>query len=170
MSRNGASTHINNCLSAQQVAFITHGQSITASSRSSRLIPSISRIIACKVSAERNLITLFLARNHGIQWLEDAKNSGSLAVVFSCPSNHETLQIKGDNVKEIAVETADIAILKGATAIFCEDLSSFGFNPLIGQALHHYEDPQLVAIEFTPTAVFEQSPGPNAGKPLEFAQ
>jgi hypothetical protein len=159
-----------NTLREEHAAFITEGLSITASSRNSRLIPSLSRVISCKVSENRDFITLYLAGQHAHQLLLDIKQSGSLAVVFSRPSSHQTIQIKGLNAKQLEVEPTDLAGIYRSTQAFCDDLQSIAYNPEIGRALHGCSEEQIVAIGFTPAMVFEQSPGLKAGHPLEFSQ
>ena len=46
-----------------------------------------------------------------------------------------------------------------------EDLCRIGYTPEFASAVRGVA-PRLAAIAFTPSAAFQQTPGPGAGKPL----
>ncbi|HWV15444.1 MAG TPA: hypothetical protein VN030_08420 [Cellvibrio sp.] len=156
-------------LTEDHAAFISGGVSITASSRDNRLIPSISRVLACSVSADRSQIRIFLVRSQSLQLLRDLSQSRMLAAVFSLPSSHRTLQIKGADAEQTEVLAEDFAIVEKVTAAFADDLCLLGYSREFARAFQAYTRDDLVAIHFSPCALFEQSPGPDAGKALELA-
>ena len=143
-------------LSEEQAAFICSGLSITASSRDGRFIPSISRVLACAVKSQ------------ALQLLLDIKASAEIAVVFSQPSSHRTLQIKGKNTHQSDIQDGDIVLIDQCIRGFADNLASIGYPREFAHAFHHYSPDDVAAISFTPVALFEQSPGPDAGKALAF--
>ena len=155
-------------LSEEQAAFICSGLSITASSRDGRFIPSISRVLACAVNDSRNQLRIVVVKSQALQLLLDIKASTEIAVVFSQPSSHKTLQIKGKNTHQSDIQDGDIVLIDQCIRGFADNLASIGYPREFAHAFHHYSPDDVAAISFTPVALFEQSPGPDAGKALAF--
>ena len=53
-----------------------------------------------------------------------------------------------------------------STSAFAEDIGKLGHTEDQARTLVASVEGDLVAIDFTPSAAFEQTPGPNAGTPL----
>lgn len=154
-------------LNQELLDFIHQGLSITAASRDPRLIPSISKALACRVVQDLGQIHIFVNRLQAGQLLSDVASSKRIAVTFCLPSSHKTIQIKGFQAKQVAVQSDDLEHTLHYTRLLAKDLESMGYNP-VTVARYLYVDPeQLVAISFLPDSVFEQSPGQNAGEPME---
>ena len=154
-------------LSEEVDSFITSGVSITACARDSRLIPSISRILACTTQHQGALVRLFLVKSQALQLLRDIAANGEIAVVFSQPSSHKTLQVKGTHAHQTAVLDSELAVIETSCQSFADNVFLLGFDYKFSRAFQHYTPTDLTAIEFTLRAVFEQSPGPDAGCPIE---
>jgi hypothetical protein len=157
-------------LSEHMNSFITSGVSIKASARDSRLIPSICRILACITQQQGALIRLFLVKSQALQLLRDIAANGQIAVVFSQPSSHKTLQIKGIHAHQTAVLDTDLAVIEACCKGFADSLFLLGVDYIFSSTFQHYTLAELTAIDFTPNALFEQSPGPDAGKAIELVQ
>ncbi len=156
-------------LSPEQASFICSGLSITACSRDLRLTPSICRVIACKVSADLAEVTLFMVRQQAQTLLRDIEQSGVLAVVFSLPSSHKTLQIKTELVRIEPFDRTDLPALELSSARFAADLEPLGYSRDFSRTLHHYRPEELLSLVFYPAAIFDQTPGPNAGSLIPVA-
>lgn len=169
MERPNATPTAPNCLSSELAEFICSGISITASSRDGRFIPSISRVLACSINSQRTQLRIFLVKSQALQLLRDITSSGEIAVVFSQPSSHRTLQIKSTNAHPCSLEQRDIALIEASLRNFAEDLSLIDYPREFAHAFHHFTPDDLLVISFSPSALFEQSPGPDAGKAMEFA-
>jgi hypothetical protein len=89
-------------LDAELVAFIQGGVSIHAASRSASHEPDLARALGCRVSADRRRVSVFLLASHCGALLADDRANGAVAVVFSLPGSHRTVQLKG---KDAAVES-----------------------------------------------------------------
>jgi hypothetical protein len=117
-------------LSEHMNSFITSGVSIKTSARDSRLIPSICRILACITQQQGALIRLFLVKSQALQLLRDIAANGQIAVVFSQPSSHKTLQIKGIHAHQTAVLDTDLAVIEACCKGFADSLFLLGVDSL----------------------------------------
>jgi hypothetical protein len=89
-----------------------------------------------------------------------------VAVVFSQPSTHQTIQIKGDDATVGALADGDVARVAAYADALVRDLQTLGYTEEFGRALVGFDPADLVTVSFTPNAAFRQTPGPNAGAPL----
>jgi hypothetical protein len=89
-----------------------------------------------------------------------------IAVVFSQPSTHQTIQLKGTDARVVRVTAEDRAAARKHLLGWSGDLERIGFDAPFAAALHGGAG-QLAAIRFTPAAAFQQTPGPAAGQPLK---
>lgn len=147
--------------------FIHQGLSITAASRDSRLIPSISKALACRVLPQSGEIHIFVNQLQAGRLLSDIASSQSIAVTYCLPSSHKTIQIKGRSAKQIELQPGDLEYSLQYIQRLTKDLESMGYNPAVIARYLHLDAEQLVAISFLPDSVFEQSPGEKAGEPME---
>lgn len=146
---------------------VARGVSVIVSSCSLDFTPSVMRAVGCEVSAQGDLITVFLNRPQSSQLLHDVASTGRVAVVFSEPFSHRTVQIKSDRARLREARPDDKPALTRYLQAMQRELGRVGFGPEFAAAMlsHRFED--LTAIEFMPSQAFDQTPGPRAGEPLE---
>src|SRR5262245_30814926 len=82
-------------LDEKWAAFIQTGVAIVASSRDARNTPVLMRAFGCRVSPNRQRLTLVFAASQAQPLLDVIRSTGTIAVVFTQPSTHVSLQIKG---------------------------------------------------------------------------
>ena len=152
---------------AAQAAFLQGGVSISAASCGAQPFPSICRVLACVVADDRCRLTVMVARPCAQQLLEDIAHGGRLAVVFSQPSTNRTLQVKGDRACIGMPDACQLEAVRRHADAFVEEVRPLGFPAPLVRSLLHCADDDVVAISFTPTAAYDQSPGPRAGAPLK---
>ena len=153
-------------LDEDNAAFIQTGVSILAASRDDALVPSIARASGCRVSADRRRVSVFLALTQGVALVADVRRCARVAVVFSRPSTHRTLQLKADDAVVRAATGEEAAIVATYVEAFGREIGLLGHTEEQARTLFGYRPDDLVAIDFTPNAAFEQTPGPKAGTPL----
>lgn len=153
-------------LDAANAAFICSGISINAASARAGALPSIARASGCRVSADARTVTLLFASTLAAALLDDLRRGGAIAVVFSEPSTHRTLQLKGDDARILPIEAGDEALAAEYVTIFADGLDRLGYPGEVLRAVLAHEPGDLVAVAFTPQAAFSQTPGPGAGTPL----
>lgn len=154
-------------LSEAVVDFIEGPTALLLASRGADHVPSLMLGRGCRVAADRGSVTVFVNADGAESLLADVEGCAELAVVFSQPSSNRTLQLKGSDARRVPLTAADHASLARKLAILDADLSLIGFVAPYTQTLLSADTAEPVALRFTPTAVFEQTPGPRAGAPLE---
>ena len=145
------------------------GISITAASRDDGNVPRIGRCLGCRVTADRRKVTVLIASKQYGAFFDALAASRSIAVVFSYPSTHQTLQLKGTDAAAGPLAAGDAEIAARHVENFVNELGGLGYNREVVRTTHWCDVDELRAVTFTPTAAFEQTPGPGAGAPLRRA-
>jgi hypothetical protein len=148
-------------------AFMESGVSVHVASRDPANVPSVARAVGCRVAPDRGRVTIFVSAAQAPELIRDLRASGKAAAVFSQPSTHRTIQIKGDDASVGALIEGDLARIAAYADALVRDLQALGYSEAFGRALVECDPADLVAVAFTPKAAFRQTPGPNAGAPLE---
>lgn len=149
-------------LTEDQAAFIAGGVSITLAARDMRRVPSLVKVLGCRVSADRRAVTVLVDAAAARQVLQDIAATGAIAVVYSRPSTHHTLQIKGSDARQVVPAATDHELVAAHNSAFAADLVPLGYSREFSFAIHGLGD-ELAAVQFTVDAVFAQTPGPGAG-------
>ena len=145
-------------------AFVAGGVSIGIGTRDADLRPHTVRAVGGRHDAGR--IVLFVPCGPGAPVLRDIEANGRIAVVFSSPSSHRTVQLKGRDAHVVPLEPDDRAIAFAYREALGRDLMSIGYPPgLVEPLLAGIEGP-LAGVAFTPDEGFDATPGPRAGAPL----
>lgn len=153
-------------LSPDDVAFIGRGVSTLVASRDARLRPSVMRAMGSTVTADGRCVTVYLSRLQARQLLHDLASCGRIAVTFSEPASHRTLQLKGRALRLRETCAQDQAVIERYRAGMYVAVGAVGLGPGFVDAMLAAELDALVAVEFTPDEAFDQTPGPRAGNAL----
>ncbi len=151
-------------LSDGTVAFIQREVAIDVASCSSDLRPSACRGFACRVSPDRQRLTIFVRRGEASQVLQDVLGQDVIAVVFCLPETETAIQIKWRQISLSAANADDMACVERYRHAFVDGIVRLGYGREFGLSHMAIEAGQMVALSFTPEQVFEQTPGPMAGK------
>jgi len=152
-------------LDADHAAFIQGGVSVIVATRNAEQVADVVRGCGCRVSRDRRRVTVLVEPSRAGTLLDDIAANGMIAVVFSQPSTHRTIQLKGSDARVVKVTAADRAIAARHLRDWREDLCRIGYTPEFANAVRGAA-PRLAAIAFTPSAAFQQTPGPGAGQPI----
>jgi hypothetical protein len=154
-------------LDGEHAAFILlPGISMTVASSASGNLPCVGRALGCRLSPEHGRITVLLAAAQCPDLIEALRASCAIAVVFSQPSTHRTIQVKGTDAALEPLEADDAALMQRWTDGFVAELAALGHAEALVRAFLWCDPAELVAVGFTPRAAFQQTPGPRAGLPL----
>ncbi|MFN0314565.1 MAG: hypothetical protein ACKVQA_05985 [Burkholderiales bacterium] len=153
-------------LSEEHVQFIQGGVAIDLATRDFRNIPRVALGIGVRVSPDRRRVSLIVADRMIGRFTEALKGTRAIAAVFALPSTHRAIQIKGSDAVIEAVLETDQALVEKTIAAFAADLLPWGVPEAAARAVMTYRPNELIAISFTPDAVYEQTPGPKAGTRL----
>ena len=153
-------------LPADLVAMMARGVSVIVGSRDAGLRPSIMRAVGSRVEAGGQDVTVYLARRQSRQLVQDLAATGQIAVVFSEPSTHRSVQLKASRVEMRNACEADAPVLAAYLRSMEREIQQVGFGPPVTRAMLAHRLDDVVAVRFTPEQAFEQTPGPRAGTAL----
>jgi hypothetical protein len=154
-------------LDPERIALLAKGISAIVASRDAALRPSVMRAVGSHVRSDASVVTVFLRRSQSAQLLSDIASTGQIAVVFSEPSTHRTLQLKAPQAQLRPAGPADAPLLQAYLHAMQSEVGRVGYGPDYVAAMLAAPLADVVAVEFTPTAAFDQTPGPRAGQPVE---
>jgi len=152
-------------LAPQDLAFLQRGCGVSIASRDAEHLPNLVRGVGHRVEPGGE-ITVFASRVDGAGVLENLRDNGAIAVVFSQPSTHRTVQMKGDGVAVAPATAADLETVERCCAAMAAELTSVGYGTVFAHQLLACEPQDVVAVRFVPECAFDQTPGPRAGAPL----
>ena len=154
-------------LDEETVAFMMGGTSMHAASCGADLVPNLSRPVACRVSEDRTRVTVFMLASHSGAMLADFRANGRIAVVITMPSTHRTIQLKGEDAAVEPLRDDDPVVIARHREAFARDLERIGFARSVPVTLLEGTRGDIIAVAFTVSAAFTQTPGPGAGAPLK---
>jgi hypothetical protein len=163
MSRTGTEKSL---LDENNAAFIQGGVSIIAASRAEANVPALAQAVGCRVSPDRNQVTVFLARFQSGALFDAVEATGAIAVVFSQPSSYRSLQVKGTDAVVVPLESRDKDRVRHYITLYAAEIAALGFDEMFARTMLSCEPADLSAVTFTPSSAFSQTPGPGAGAPL----
>ena len=149
------------------LALLDRGVSVIVGSRDQELRPSVMRAVGSQVADGGRRITVYLSRRQSRQLIQDISANGHIAVVFSEPATHRSVQFKSTRAVIRNAQPADEPVLSRYLASMEVEIERVGYPARVTRAMlsHRLED--VVAVSFTPEQAFEQTPGPRAGTPIE---
>jgi hypothetical protein len=151
---------------AELAEFMQRGISLNLAGCGADLAPSIARAVGCRIDPGRTSVRLLVSQAQAACVLADVRDNGKLAVVFSEPATHRTVQLKAVDAVVEAAGADDIATVARYRDAFVAHVEPLGHPAPAIRALLACPDSDLCAIRFTPTAAFSQTPGAGAGQAL----
>jgi hypothetical protein len=153
-------------LDEAHAAFIQSGVSVVVASRDAHNTPTLVRAIACRVAPDRRRVTAFFAASQAAALVAALRATAAIAVVFSQPSTHRTIQLKGWDAAFVSLAPGDPERMAEQVELLVADLASFGYPERVVRAFLDYAPDDMVAAAFTPAEAYAQTPGPGAGERL----
>jgi hypothetical protein len=157
-------------LTVEQSVFLQGPVSINVAATRHDGWPCVCRAQGCMVAHDRRTVTLLLSARRGHEVLDALDTGSSIAAVFSRPATHATLQLKSGQAARVAPKAAHRDCQSRYAQAFAGELVTLGYGPELGQGLIDImATSDLVALRFAPKVVFDQTPGPAAGRVLAAA-
>ena len=135
---------------------------ITAAARDRDNVASVCIALGRKLSSDRGTLTTFVSPQRAARLVDDVREHGAIAAVFCEPPSHRTLQVKGDDAMVRGADDGDCAAYRYYVGALIPPLERFGHTQAYTRTMLSLSD-SLMAIVFTPSAAFLQTPGPRAG-------
>lgn len=150
-------------LTAEQAAFIQGPVSIVAATTGADSANHLSKVYGCRVDDDGRSVTVLLSALQAGFVLADLRENSRLALAFCRPTTDQTLQIKSRDARVVAIGRDDYCTLANHTDRLVAEIAAIGFPESVIRPLFGCPTADAVAVRFTPCAVFDQTPGPNAG-------
>lgn len=149
--------------------FLEGPVSVLVGTRDSRLVPEITRAWGTRVSEDRKQVSLCVPLATSRKTLDNLEGNGVIAVAFCLPTNYRTIQLKGRRAMAAEPDSADLDAVQRHRDAFAGVNESVGVPRERVEAFWQAETETsavLVKLFFEPRQIFDQTPGPEAGKSL----
>jgi hypothetical protein len=98
--------------------------------------------------------------------IRSAQSGGPIAVTFSAPMSHRTIQLKADTSRMEEIEAEDRVSVDRQVDAFAAVLRAIGFPPAFVTSFCNNRSASIGVLSFVPQTAYEQTPGPGAGREL----
>jgi hypothetical protein len=149
-------------IGAELAAFMESGVSITVGTCDGRGRPSCAWAMGASVDRARGTVTVLVPTATSARIARDVADQSRVAITFSRPLDHKSLQVKGRAQHRDAIES-ERAIAERYRAAFTEHLDCAGWPRSAVRRITYWP---CVALEVEVEELFEQTPGPRAGERL----
>jgi hypothetical protein len=146
------------------VEFIHGGVAVGVATRAEDLRPEFARGWGPEVSADGRSVTLCVSAPQGSLMRANLERNGAVAVGFSPPTIARAVQLKGVATVVGEPEAADLERVERHVRSFVAEAERVGAPAHLSQRM--FVRTGLVAIRFPIDEVFDQTPGPMAGRRL----
>jgi hypothetical protein len=147
----------------QLAAFLHDGVGVHIGTRNENLEPNGARAISVKVEEDGRHLVVLISEVAARRVLPDLESNGLAAVVCARPTDERACQVKGTFVGSRPVTDAERSYALAQWNAFLESLDVIGIPPAASATWINVPE---VAIRLKVTAIFEQTPGPQAGQAI----
>ena len=162
MPASGATVTVD--LPEELVDFMEGGVSVLVGTRDAALRPECLRAAGCIVSPDRATLRVLMNEATATRTVANLRAGSPIAVTFSRPVDHRTVQVKGTCRTVRPAAPDEQAVAERYLALFAEGLYVVGMSRAIVRRLR--VAPTVVA-EVLVRELYHQTPGPDAGRRLE---
>lgn len=144
--------------------FLEQGLAIHIGTRNAALRPNGCRVTAVRVEDQGRHLVAYLPKAATPAVLEDLRDNGLAAVSFARPTDDRAVQVKGEFLSVRDAEASEEAFVLGQWRSLLAELDMIGLAALTSTSTWLMWP--CVAVKIRVTAVFSQTPGPEAGAVL----
>jgi hypothetical protein len=150
-------------IDAELALFLQQGLAINIGTRDAALAPPAHRRHAARVEPDGTHVVVYVPAVGADAVLADLAHNGQAAVVFARPMDDRACQVKGTYVSHRPATADERALVGAQWNGFMQQLEMIG-TP--GESTRTWMTWPCVAIRLRVTALFNQTPGPDAGARL----
>lgn len=143
--------------------FLEQGLAIHIGTRDARLRPNGGVVTAVRVEDEGRHLVAFIPKAVMPAVFDDLRGNGQAALSFTRPSDDKAVQVKGEFVSQADASAAEEQFARDQWGGFLKQLDMIG---LPAEATSTWTLWPCVAVRIRVTALFSQTPGPEAGAVL----
>jgi len=151
-------------LDQEVVEFIHGGVAVGVATRDDDLRPEFARGWGPEVSADGRSLRVCVTAPYGSQMRANLERNGAVAVGFCPPTIARAVQVKGVATVVGEPEAADLERAERHLGLFAAETAQIGVPAQFPRRL--FVRTGLLAVQFSVDEVFDQSPGPTAGRRL----
>jgi hypothetical protein len=146
------------------IEFIHGGVAVGVATRDEDLRPEFARGWGPEVSADGRSLTVCVAAPAGSRMRANLDRNGALAVGFSPPTIARAVQVKGVASRVGDPEAADLDRVERHVRSFVAEAERIGAPAELSRRM--FMGTGLVAVVLSIDEVYDQTPGPTAGRRL----
>jgi hypothetical protein len=150
-------------ITTELAAFLQEGIGIHIGSRNARLEPSGARATAVRVEDDGASLLVFVSKVAFKRVQPNLESNGLAAVSFGRPIDDRACQVKGTFLSARAAKASEREFVMTQWDRFLGSCEAIGISRLGAERWVTWPS---VAIKMRVTAVFEQTPGPQAGQAI----
>lgn len=150
-------------ISADLAPLLESGVSILVGTRDGNLVSECTRGLGARVEAGGTELTTFVSEPLAGRTLENVADNHRIAVCFTRPIDHYSIQIKGRVLEVREASDEDLALVDRYRAGVARTLAEIGLPTRFTMRI---ATRPCWAIRFAAESMFVQTPGPGAGNPL----
>lgn len=144
-------------------AFLQQGLAINIGTRNARLEPNAAYVPAAVVEPGGTHLVVYVPRVGADGVLADLASNGQAALVFARPEDDRACQVKGTVVSVRDATADERPVVDTQYQGFMRQLEMIGMP---GESTRPWITWPCVAVRVKVTALYSQTPGPDAGAPL----
>lgn len=152
-------------LNADILSLLDGPVAITIATCDADHVPSLAHAYGCRWDSARGRLRVFLLADEARPVLAGIAAFSPVAAVFSDVRSFHSLQVKGDDATLVSFDAADMRRREAHHRRVSAALVAQGFAP--DSARGYFDVPAdagLLTLAFTPRDLFQQTPGPDAGR------
>lgn len=150
-------------IDGELATFLQEGIAIQLGTRNAALQPNGVRVVAVSVEADGSHVVAYVPQAAAHHVLPDLEANGQAALVFARPPDERACQVKATFTGSRPANDAERERVQAQWERWVDRLAMIGVSR---RTLEPWTSWPCVAIRLRVTAIFNQTPGPNAGAQL----
>ena len=144
--------------------FLDAGPIMHLASRNAELVPDEMHAAGARVDAELNLLDIYVAEALATSTIANLRDNGEVALTATRVTDNRSVQLKGTLVSDRPGEDHDRVVLSAMQERGHRELALIGIPRSISARI---VDWPCIVLSVRVREIYEQTPGPRAGQPLE---
>ena len=150
-------------IGTELAGFLEEGLSLHIGTRDANLNPEGARVAAVKVGRQGTSLTAYIPEAAFDRHRANLESNGFAAISVGRPVDDRACQVKGNVVEIRPAAEEEHALVAAQWDGFMRQLEMIGIPRAVAAGWSMWP---AIAVTLKVTAVFEQTPGPQAGTPL----
>jgi hypothetical protein len=151
-------------LSDELVALVHSGVAVSVATRDGESRPAVTRAWGPQLSEDGRTLTLCLIAPPGSTTRANLEDNKAIAIGLSPPTIARAVQLKGVALEVREPRPEDIERAEAHMDAFCAEAETIGVSPTLARRL--LMAPDFLSVTLRIDEVFDQTPGPTAGRRL----